>query len=484
MKIKNFKLKGSLLIPIIIFFGIALVIMGGIIKWTQITIEANRQLIVREKAIQLAESGIDYYRWHLAHSQNDFQDGTGNVGPHIHQVFDKDGNLTGSFSLTITAPMIGSTKVAIESVGTPIDTTISRKIKVEMAIPSLAKYAVAANDVMRFGEETEVFGPIHSNKGIRFDGLAHNIVTSALSVYDDPDHSGGNEFAVHTHLNIPVSSGVNENFRPAEALPTNPIPTRTDVFEVGRQFPVPAVDFTGLTNNLANIKSEAQNSGKYFASSGSQGYQIILKTNDTFDIYKVISQINPPGGCTNVAGQTDWKTWSINNRQFIGNYTIPANGLIFLEDNVWVEGSINSARVTIANGRFPDNPSNRPQLTVNNDLTYTNYDGTDVIALISQGNLNVGLVSDTNLRIDAALVSQNGRVGRYYYESDCAPYYIRNSLILFGMIATNLRYGFAYTDNTGYQIRNIIYDANLLYSPPPSFPLTSSNYEILSWQEI
>lgn len=472
LKIKN---KGSLLVPIIIFSSIALVVIGGVMKWTKTTIDANRQLIVREKSIQLAESGIDYYRWHLAHNQNDYQDGTGASGPYVHQVFDKDGNNIGEFSLMVVAPTIGSTKVRIESTGIPVGSTISRKIRVEMAIPSLAKYAVAANDMMRFGEGTEVFGPVHSNQGIRFDGLAHNIVTSAVSSYSDPDSddcNSGSSFAVHTCLN------------PHDPSPPALVPSHTSVFEVGRQFPVPAVDFTGLTNNLANIKSSAQTGGKYFAASSAQGYQIILKTNDTFDIYKVNSQTSVSNKCTNTANQTGWNTWSVNGRSFIGNYVIPANGLIFLEDNVWVEGAINSARVTIAAGRFPDNPSNRPQLTVNNDLTYTNYDGTDVIALISQGNINVGLVSDTNLRIDAALVSQNGRVGRYYYERDCAPYHTRISLTLYGMIATNIRYGFAYTDNTGYQDRNIIYDANLLYGPPPSFPLTSNKYEILSWQEI
>src|SRR3989338_8668271 len=239
MKNLNLKNKGGLLVPIIIFSSVALVVIGSIIKWTQITIEANRQLITREKAIQLAESGIDYYRWHLAHSQSDYQDGTGLPRPYIHQVRDKDGDVVGQYSLALTPPITGSTKVRIESTGTPVGSAISRKIAVEMAIPSLAKYAVAANDVMRFGAGTEIFGPIHSNNGVRFDGLAHNIVTSALSNYNDPDHSGNNEFSVHTHVNAPPSSGVNDTFRPNEAPPTSPVPTRADIFEVGRQLPVP-----------------------------------------------------------------------------------------------------------------------------------------------------------------------------------------------------------------------------------------------------
>lgn len=479
----SFYKRGHLLIPIIVFCSIALVVIGGIMSFTKITVESNRQLIIREKAIQLAESGIDYYRWHLAHAQNDYTDGTGGPGPYIHQVYDKDGNNIGQYSLSIIPPAEGSTKVVIESTGTPSGSNISRTIRVEMAIPSLAKYAVVSNDPIRFGEGTEVFGPIHSNNGVRFDGVAHNLVTSAVSSYDDPDHTGGFEFGVHTHVNTPPASGVNESFRSNEA-PPNLVPTRTDVFKVGRQFPVPVVDFTGFTNNLSNIKTNAQSDGNYFASSGAQGYLIILKTNDTFDIYKVNSQYKAGGSCKNLQNQTGWGTLSVNSKQFLANYPIPSSGLIFVEDNVWVEGSINSARVTIANGRFPDDPSNRPQLTINNNLTYTNYDGTDVIALISQGNINVGLVSLNELRIDGALVSQNGRIGRYYYSSNCGSQYIRNSITLYGMIASSLRYGFSYTDGTGYQTRNIIYDANLLYSTPPSFPLTSNHYEILSWEEI
>ena len=369
-----------------------------------------------------------------------------------------------------------------------VDPTISRSIVVQLAIPSFARYAIAANDSMRFGQGTEVFGPIHSNGGIRFDGIAHNIITSAKDVYDDPDHSGNMEFGVHTHVNPPPGSGVNDTFRAAEAPPSG-VASRVDVFMIGRSFPVPAIDFVGLTTDLAQIKSDAQASGRYLSGSGALGYRILFKTNDTFDVYRVNNLMSAPSGCSNSANQSGWGTWTIRttgsgNQTLIGNYPIPANGLIFVEDNVWAEGQINTARVTLAAGRFPDNASTRPSITVNNNLLYTNYDGQDVISLIAQGNINAGLGSLNDLRIDAALIAQNGRVGRYYYSSNCGSGYDRNSITLFGMIGTNIRYGFAYTDGTGYNTRNITYDANLLYGPPPSFPLTSDQYQIVSWDEI
>jgi hypothetical protein len=488
-KRENLLSRGQLLVQVIVFSTIAIIIIGGLVGWAGTNIKASRLSLERERSIQLAEAGIDYYRWHLAHAQTDYQDGTGVPGPYVHDVLDKDGDVAGQFSLVVTPPIVGSTKVRIESTGIPINNPqIGRKITVEFAIPSLAKYAVVANDNMRFGLGTEIFGPVHSNGGIRFDGLTHNIMTSSLATYNDPDHVGAVEFGVHTHVNPPPGSGTTDPFRPLEAPPTNPVQSRPDVFEIGRQFPVPAEDFVGLTSNLAQIKADAQASGRYLASSGSQGYQIILKTNDTFDVYRVTSQINQ-SGCTNSQSQSGWGTWSINNRVFVANYAIPANGLVFVEDNAWVQGTINSARVTIAAGRFPDNPSNRPNIIVNNDLLYTNYDGQDVIGLISQGHVHVGLVSDTDLRIDAALVAQNGRVGRFYYPppgggNNCGPYHVRNSITLYGMIATNIRYGFAYTNGNGYQIRNINYDANLLYGPPPTFPLTGDQYQIISWEEV
>lgn len=309
------------------------------------------------------------------------------------------------------------------------------------------------------------------------DGVAHNIVTSAVATYDDPDHSGAVEFGVHTHT------------APTDPLPPATPPPKPAVFMAGRQFPVAPADFSGITQNLAAIKTQAQASGSYWSPSGDDGYEIVLRTNDRYDIYRVNSEVAAPSGCTNYLNQTGWGTWSVNTKTLIGTYDIPANGLIFTEDDVWVSGQIDTARVTIASGRFPENPSTWSTITTNADLLYTNYDGRDVISLIAQNHINVGMVSDTDLRVDAALMAQNGRVGRYYYRppgggsNRCSPYHSRNSITSFGMIATYLRYGWAYTDGTGYITRTIIYDANLLYAPPPSFPLTADYYTPILWNE-
>ena len=450
--------------------AVAVILVSGFGLWAYSSLKISLRSYSRSLAFSIAESGIEYYRWHLAHNRTDFTDGTGQPGPYAHNYYDKDGNLLGQFILDITPPPTGSTIVTIKSTGkVAADSTISKSIKVKLGIPSFAKYAVAANDNMRFGSGTEVFGEIQSNKGIRFDGIAHNVIKSALSTYDDPDHSGVNEFGVHTHTS------------PVDPLPPAAVPSRTDVFMAGRQFPVPALDFAGITQNLAGLKTQAQTAGYYATGSAAFGYDLVFNTSGTFSLYKVTAPTSPPSGCS--GSQSGWGTWSIKTETLVATSTIPANGIIFVEDNLWVRGQIKGARITIASGKFPDNPSTRTSITFNKSFLYTNYDGTDSVGFIAQNNINVGFVSDDVIRIDGALIAQNGRAGRYYYGSSCTTYYVRQTLTSYGMIGSNVRYGFAYTDGTGYQTRNLIYDANLLYGPPPSFPLASDQYVQISWDE-
>jgi hypothetical protein len=368
--------------------------------------------------------------------------------------------------------VVGSTVVTVDSTGsTTANPSITKVVEAKMAIPSFAKYAAVIGSDVRFGEGTQLYGPILSNGGIRMDGVAHNLVMSALASYDDPDHTGPPEFGVHTHV------------PPIDPLPPAPVPNRPDVFMAGRKFPVAPADFIGITQDLNTMKLQAKADDSYYASSSAKGYDIIFKKDGTYDIYKVTSLTSAPRNCTNSQNQAGWGTWSIESETKIKNAPIPPHGVIFVEDDAWVSGQIDHARVTVASGRFPDKPSTHSSITVNHNLLYSNYDGSDIISLVAQQNINIGFVSDNNLRIDAALMAQNGRIGRYYYGSSCTTYYKRNSITSYGMIGSYARYGFAYTDGTGYQTRTIIYDANMLYGPPPDFPLTADYYTPIFWNE-
>jgi len=464
--------RGQIAVELLFLSAIVITLTTGFIllasSFLQLSIRNQNKL----QAFSIAEAGIEYYRWHLAHSPQDFTDGTGQPGPYVHNYYDKNGNLIGTFSLTITAPPSGSTIVGITSSGNvAADASVQKIIQVKMGIPSFAKYAWILNDNVFFGSTAQVYGPIYSNAGVHFDGVAHNLVQSAETTYLDPD-VGKTEWAVYT------------DGPPADPQPPTALSSSTsNIFLAGRQTGVPAIDFTGITQNLASIKSAARASGTYFASSTVLGYDLALGTT-TYSVYKVSALVSAPHNCTNALNQSGWGTWSIRTESLYATGTIPQNGNLFFEDNVWVRGQINSKRVTIASGRFPANASTSSNIIVNNSVQYTNFNGSDTIALIAQGNIDVGLQSDTNLVIDAALIAQNGWIGRYYYSSSCGSSWQNNSLTTFGVMGTNVRSAFAYGDGSGFLTRTYNYDSNLLYAPPPSFPLTSDQYSLISWTEI
>ena len=488
--------KAQILIYILIYNAIALIILTGIISWVYIFYSTVTKEIEKKKAVAIAESGIEYYRWRLNHFPKDYTDGTGRSGPYIHNFENRIGNIIGQFELEITPPLIGSTIVKIKSTGKLNFSKVEKIIESKLAIPSLIKFSVLSDDNVRFGQGTVVYGQIHSNKGIRFDGIAYNLISSALITYDDPDHSGCNEWAVHTH--IPPQDPC-----PPSNPDPNTLPPRSDIFKAGREVGRPMVDFVGLSANLAQLKDIASSSGFYrpFSGDNKYGYEIILKENGTFDLYRVDKVKNFPSNCCaydpyefnnttcyRLNSRYLYGTWSIDQKTFLGNYNIPTNGVIFIEDNIWVSGKINNKRLIIASAKFPENPNERTRIIINKDLIYTNYNGNDSIGLIAQKSITVGLESEDDLRIDAALIAQSGRAGRFHYNGTCGNNSIKTNLTIFGTIASRIRYGFAWVSGnnlvSGYQNRNLIYDANLLYSPPPEFPLASEFYETLDWQEI
>jgi type II secretory pathway pseudopilin PulG len=464
--------RGVILVHAIIFMVICISVVTALVSWGATVLRSTQTLTEREQALQIAEAGIEYYRWHLAHAPLDYQDGTGASGPYVHDVTDENGNVIGEYSLNITPPPPGSTLVIIRSTGTYASSTVSRTIEAELSIPSITAFAVVANDELYFSQGTEIFGPIHSNGGIRFDGLAHNLVTSAKSSYNDTTNSGDFVYGVYTTVT------------PEDPQPPTAVPARSDVFMAGRQFPVPAVDFGGLTHDLAKLKTDAQTGGLYIPSSGAQGYHVILKTNDTFDLYKVRSLTPPENARCKNENQGGWGTWSVSNEQFVANYPFPANGIVFLEDHLWINGTIDTARLTVAVGRFPEGPGQYRNVVINNDVLYAHHDGRETLGIVSQGDIDIGLNSEDDLRIDAALVAKSGRAARYYYSENCGVGHQRSILTLYGMIASNGYFGFAYTDGTGYAARKFIYDINLLFNPPPGFPRTSNQYVVNAWREV
>jgi hypothetical protein len=156
---------------------------------------------------------------------------------------------------------------------------------------------------------------------------------------------------------------------------------------------------------------------------------------------------------------------------------IPANGIIYVDSSVWLEGTIDSGvtRLTVVAG-------NGTLYLGNNNVLYTNSDGSDILGIIGKQDVEIIQNSQDNLIIDGALIAQNGRVGRSDYGSSDH----KSTITINGAIATKQRYGFAWTNGSqdwGYTTRNLNFDNNLLYYPPPYFP-TGTEYSIDLWEEL
>jgi len=471
--------KGIILSSVLVFTMIAIPLIIALTAWFGTTLKGIRTLVQKEQSFHIAEAGIDFYKWHLDKDQ-DYLLG---VSPLVREFYDSEGNLVGDFSINIYKESDILVAESTGSVNGQPDS--SRTIRVKFSRPSYLEYAFISDSASYFREGSEVFGRVHSNGGIRFDGYAHNLISSAKDKYIDSTHEDGiEEFGVHTHYQV------------LDPYPPEGVPSRLDVFSAGREFPVSTIDFNSLTFDFSELKTEAlSGEGLYFSESGENGYVIDLKTDGTFDLYKAMNLENSPGSCVDKMDQENWGTWSIKQNDlvkhadFVANYEIPDDQTIFLEDHVWVRGQVDDVKVTIVAATLPDVESERKNINVNNDVLYTNYDGRDSIVLIAQNNINIGLMSEDDLRIDAGLIAQNGRVGRYFYGKpgqgqSCATEEVRSQLTLYGTVISKEQFGFSYDNGTGYQTRSINYDPNLTLRLPPDAPYTSGDYRPISWEEI
>jgi hypothetical protein len=406
-----------------------------------------------ETAFQIAEAGLNFARWRLAHNGSDFSSVTKDVNDQLN-------GLLGSYTLTFVAPVTGSTVVRITSIGTTANSP-TRKVTLQATYgkPSFAKYVTLVNDNVWFGET--ISGAVHSNGGIRMDGQSDSSMTSAKSTYTCTSDQGcsGN-------------------------------PSKPGVWGSGGnsalwKYPVTSVDYGALTTDLLSMKTAAQSASTYFASSGAYGYHVVFNSDGTYSVYKVTQKD------TNISSyfpDTGWQSssYDIKKQSLVTSGTVPDNGILFFEDTLWVEGTV-TKRITVASGKFPENPGTYTDIIINNNVTYNNVkDGTRVFGAISQGNVLIpySAAADT-LELDGAFVAQHGRFGRRYYST--GAYITRNTINQYGMMASNLVPVTTWVNGSGgvisgYRNGTSSYDSNLLYGPPPFFP-TTGQYQFLSWEQ-
>ena len=126
MKEKNKKMSrkkdGYALIYLIVIVFIFSAMMFPLMSRLATELKVTTTGINKEKALAIAEAGINYYKWHLIHFPTDYQDGTASPGPYIHDYLDQENQkIIGQFSLEIIPPETGKSITTIKSTGTTVD---------------------------------------------------------------------------------------------------------------------------------------------------------------------------------------------------------------------------------------------------------------------------------------------------------------------------------------------------------------------------
>lgn len=391
------------------------------------------------QALNVAEAGVNYYLWHMSHNSSDYKDGgttpaTAPYGPYVHNYYDTDGNLMGTYTLYITPPSGGSTIATIKSIGKVPNFSGTRTILAQLGQPSFSNYIFLGDTDLNFSPTTTTTGPVHSNGCIQFDGTNNGPVSSARATCVSGTKGG-----------VYGAGGPTSQW----------------------SYPVPSISFSSVTANLNTLQtqSSAANGGVNLGTSGGIGWSLVLKSNGTIDVYKVTNE--------NSAGIT---------RTFVRNQAAPTNGVMFSPEEVWVSGTGWPGRITIVAAKLPDNSATRKSINIVGDLTYAAHDGSNAIGLIAQQDVFVPQYVPNTMNVDAAVLAQYGSVG---YDTNNGG--LKASFTLYGAIAqAQNSYGFKVTGCgsycRGFPTTAYNFDSNLIYAPPPQFP-TTGNYSVLNWRE-
>ncbi len=472
---------GYLLVLVLVFGSVLFVILSATLGYAVGQSQVITARLEIQRATDIAEAGLNYYRWYLAHFPNDTTEGTGLPGPYVHEYFDPEGGAIGEFSLSVSSSTYCGdvASIEVESTGhTYAKPEFRRTVSARYVRPTVAEYAYIINSNVWAGPSRTIIGPYHTNGGVRMDGFNLSTVSSGQTTWNC-NSSFGCTVASTTPGVFTTTANANQ------ALFT---------------FPSAPINFTDLVIDLSQMQQRAQNAGGlYFGPSGSYGYRVTFNNNGTITVRRVT-------GATQVWGLTTAGVWAqerpvISNTANVGTYTIPAAcPLIFVEDQVWLDGVV-SQKVSIA-AADNDTPGVSRSIILNGNITYSTSSAG--LLAIAQQDMLLGLSVPNDMTLNGIFIAQTGRYGRNHYCTNSAPlgycnnttYYLpsglssyrfRNSLTLTGTIVSNGRVGDQWVSGSvpisGFLNRYNSYDRNLVESPPPLVPKTSDVYVFRDWRE-
>ncbi len=460
--------RGFIMILALVFGAIFLTVFTGLSGYvlSENNFEIAKQ--AQNEASVIADAGLEYYRWHLAHFPGDLQNGTGVAGPYVTKYFDPQGGQIGSYSLNIAANQScgQTTSVDISSTGTVLSAPgVSKTLVARYAKPTVSQYAYIVNSSVWAGPGRIINGPYHSNGGVRMDGKSNAPVTSSQASW-----LCTNDFGCSTDTTEPGVFGAGTN--------SNLWKTST-----------PSVDFNAIAANFSSLKLTAQSDGLYFPKTvGGLGYSFIFNGDGTVTVNEVTSVVDISSVSVSNPYAFTADSTLINTQTLVGTYTIPSNcALIYAEDNVWVSGNV-TKKVTLVSANIVDTGV-VTNVVLNGDIKYASEKAG--LTVIGQNDVLISADAPYNMTLDGIFIAQEGAFGRNYYDCTTYPNYSqKGTLTVIGTIVSNKRTGTKWsgaacglTYSSGYANRISSFDRLQSTNPPPFTPVTSSNYRFTNWRQ-
>lgn len=514
--------QDGFILPTVLSFIIAGLIFAGAVSmiiFNNFFIVGNNEK--SQKAFNIAEAGINYYLWHLSHNATDYKDGQSTpttpdpllgYGPYVHTYYDDNAVNQGTFTLWIKPQGNGSTIADIRAIGKINGSNITRTIQAQIGAASFASYAVVSDGALWFGNTETADGPVHSNVGVRMDGASNDTVSSSNATYVPSSQLGGNGSTTrpgvwcHSSVTTPVdcdSRNKSDWVYPSTSVDFNQVSSA--LCNIKKT----AFASVAATASLAGQASACTNTGasrtaaylpqRSSSANDSRGYLIELNADGTYNL----STVN------NVNDTTSGYAAALNRSSVATNIAVPSSGVIFVEDNVWVRSNPTyHGRLTIASGRLAT--STTTSITVAGNLAYSTKNGDDALGLVAEESVLIApfaapSTGNFTLEVNAAMLAQAGDVmypSNYTFSNqNCARGWVGTNqrLNFYGSVATRQTWTWswqrssscgdsAYDSASGYHISGFknnttSYDYNLLYAPPPSYPVTGG-YNILQWREV
>ncbi len=483
--------RGITIMLVIAFMGIFTLLLGSITSYTFMQAKYGRVLLTRERALQIAEAGLEYYRWHLVHTPSVMEDGSNFESPAVYEVADPEGGRLGQADITATINTACSVPQYVDITSTGVSDSgpqFTRTLLARYMRPSAAEYSHVVNQNVWAGSDRNITGPYHSNGGVRMDGTNNSDVSSSVLTWICDSTFGCSP----TNNTAPgVFGGGSGSALWQTEQPQISFEQMAAEFSSLRTYAyIHGMFLSGTTTRVNGV----QQGGSHTAvnANDQRGYRLVFNSNGSITVYRV-------SGTTYVRGYNNTLGWHndyniVSSESSLGTFTPPADcGLIFVNAKVWIEGTVSGKYTIVA----ADTGSYAPDVLLRNNLNYATFDGSTGLTVIAEDSIQIPLTSPDVMTIRGVFVAQGGSFGRNHYTtsgsnevpSSYDSYVQQSTLTTFGSVVSNLRVGTKWLCGSpgsfcsGYNNRTDNYDRILAFNPPPFTPATSLDYRIVLWRE-